>query len=77
LPRSLQLYHLPLAPRHPPVHAGEFHVVGGNDGGQPRGAHQLGERREHMVGGVGVEIPRRLVGQQDARRVGDRKSALI
>jgi hypothetical protein len=30
-----------------------------------------------MVGGVGVEIPRRLVGQQDARRVGDRKSALI
>ena len=28
--------------------------------------------REHVVGGVRVEIAGRLVGQQDARRIGDR-----
>ena len=30
------------------------------------------KRREHMVGGVRVEISGRLVGQQHARRIGDR-----
>ena len=28
--------------------------------------------REHMLGGVQIEISGRLVGQQDARRIGDR-----
>ena len=36
------------------------------------GAHELGQRGEHVVGGVRVEISGRLVGQQDARRIGDR-----
>ncbi len=38
----------------------------------PGGAHQLIERGEDVVGGVDVEIAGRLVGEQDARRIGDR-----
>ena len=58
---------------HPPVHAGrQVHVVGGDDGGEAGGPHELRQRAEHMLGGVRVEIAGRLVGQQDARRVGDR-----
>ena len=51
---------------------GELHVVGGDQGGEARGAHELRQRVEHMVGGVRIEIAGRLVGEQDARRVGDR-----
>ena len=39
---------------------------------RPRGAHQLGQSRKHMVGGVHVKVSGRLVGQQDPRRIGDR-----
>ena len=39
---------------------------------RPGGAHELRQRREHVVGGARIEIAGRLVGQQDARRVGDR-----
>ena len=38
---------------------------------RPRRA-PVGQRREHVVGGVRVEIAGRLVGQKDARRIGDR-----
>ena len=44
-----------------PVHARrEFHVVGGDERGEPRQVHELGERREYVVGGVRVEIAGRL-----------------
>ena len=51
---------------------GDVEIVGGDDGGKPGRAHQLPERAEHVIGGVDVEIAGRLVGEQDARRVGDR-----
>ena len=55
------------------VHARrELHVVGGDQRREAGGAHQLRQRVEHMVGGARVEIAGRLVGQQDARRIGDR-----
>ena len=47
-------------------------IVGGDDHGEAGGAHELGQRLEHMLGGVRVEIAGRLVGKQDARRIGDR-----
>ena len=46
--------------------------MGGDDGGDARGAHQLSERAENVVGGADVEIAGRLVGEKDARRIGDR-----
>ena len=71
--RLLQLDDLPVPKRHAAVHArGDVHVVGRDDDGEPGGAHQLGQRVEHVLGGARVEIAGRLVGQQDARRVGDR-----
>ena len=47
-------------------------IVRGDDGGETGGAHQLIERAEDVVRGVDVEIAGRLVGEQDARRIGDR-----
>ena len=44
----------------------------GDDGGEPRGAHQLRQRAEHVAGGTRVEIASRLVGEQHARRIGNR-----
>ena len=71
--RSLHLHHPPVVQRHAAVHArGELHVVGGDHGGEARGAHELRQRLEHVLGGARIEIAGRLVGQQDARRIGDR-----
>ena len=68
-----QLHHLPVADRHAAVHAGgEVQVVGGDQGGEAGRLDQRGEGPEHVVGGLGVEIAGRLVGEQDARAVGDR-----
>ena len=62
-----------LLQRDPPVHAaGKLQVVGGDDRGEARGAHELRERLKDVLGGARVEIAGRLVGEQDARRVGDR-----
>ena len=71
--RSRQFDDQPVADRHAAVHArGDLHVVGGDHHGQAGRADQLRERVEHVVGGVRVEIAGRLVGQQEARRIGDR-----
>ena len=51
---------------------GDIHIVGGDDDGEPGGAHQLRQRVEHVLGGVRVEIAGRLVGQQNPRRIGNR-----
>src|SRR5450755_2747606 len=68
----LHLHQLAVAQRHPSVHARrEIHVVGGDDGGEAGGAHQLGQRGEHPLRGLGVEVAGRLVREQDARRIGD------
>ncbi len=70
---SAQLHHHPLADGHAPVHLrGNVEIVGGDNGGEARGAHQLPERGKDPVGGAGVEIAGRLVGEKDARRIGDR-----
>src|SRR5256885_10740077 len=46
------LHHRAVLERHTPVHAGgDVHVVGGDDHGKAGGAHELGERIEHVVGG--------------------------
>ena len=56
-----------------PIHAaGEFHVVGRDEGREAGGADELRQRVEHMARGVRVEIAGRLVGEQDARGIGDR-----
>src|SRR3974377_899631 len=68
----IQLHHLPFAQRDAPVHAlGEIEVVRRDDGGKPRGLQELTQRVEDVVGGVLVEIAGRLVGKQDAWRIGD------
>jgi hypothetical protein len=70
---SIQLDHQPVLNGHAPVHARrDVHVVGGDDHGEAGGLHQLGERGEHVLGGARVEVSGGLVGQQNARRVGDR-----
>jgi hypothetical protein len=46
--------------------------MGGHDDREAGSLHQLGERGEHVVGGARVEISGRLVGEQNARRIGDR-----
>jgi len=61
-----------VADRHAAVHAGgEIHVVRGDEGREPARFDQLGERAEHMVGRLRIEIAGRLVGQQHPRAVGD------
>ena len=55
------------------VHAGrDVHVVGGDHHGQAGGSHELRQGVEHVLGGARVEVSGRLVGEQDARRIGDR-----
>ena len=50
------------------VHArGEVRVVGGDQRGGAGVAHDLEQQREHVLGGVRVEIAGRLVGQDQAR----------
>lgn len=39
---------------------------------QPGIAHQRHQRIEHPVGCFGVEVPRRLIGQQQGRLIGQR-----
>ena len=71
--RSGQRDDQPVADRHPPVHArGEVQVVGRDERGEPRGAHDGDQRLEDVAGRVRVEVAGRLVGEQQARRVGDR-----
>src|ERR1043166_4691326 len=71
-PLSLHLYHLTVAQGDAAVHAlRQIHVVGGDDGGEAGRAHQLRERAEHVIRGTWVEVAGGLIGEQDARRVGD------
>jgi hypothetical protein len=56
----------------PSVHAlDQDEIVGGDEGREVGGPHQRDKRRKHVVGGVGVEIGGRLVGQEETRRIGD------
>src|ERR1051326_7770224 len=49
------LHHLAVAQGDAPVHAArQFHIVGGDDGGEAGRAHQLRERAKHMVRGARV-----------------------
>ncbi len=58
-------------PQHA-VHAlGQFVVVRGDDGDDAGLADELQELLEDALGGLGVEIAGRLVGEQDQRGVGD------
>src|SRR5215211_5305203 len=50
----------------------QCHVVGGDQGGETGGAHELIERTENMGSGAGIEVAGGLVGEQHARGVGDR-----
>ena len=45
--------------------------MGGNDGGEARGLHQLDQGAENVLGGVQVQISGRLIRQEDARGIGD------
>ena len=59
--------------RHPAVHArGELHVMGCDQGRKPGRPDDRLKRREHMVRGLRIEISGRLVGEQEARPIGDR-----
>src|SRR6202020_2059964 len=61
--RSLELDDQTVADRHPAIHArGDLEIVGGDDGGKARRAHQLGERAERVLGGAHIEIAGRLGG---------------
>ena len=67
-----QLHHQPIPDRHAPVHAGgEVHVVGGDEGGELGGADDGHQSLEDAAGGVGVEVAGGLVGEQQARGIGD------
>ena len=43
----------------------------GDEGGEAGRLDQRSKGPEHMVGGLRVEVAGRLVGEQDARAVGD------
>ena len=63
----------PSRERDAAIHAGrDVHVVGGDEHREAGGAHELRERREDVLGGARIEVSGRLVGKQDARRIGDR-----
>ena len=47
-------------------------VVGGDERRHPRCPHELGERFEHVARRRRVEVARRLVGEQEPWRIGDR-----
>src|ERR1051325_9584724 len=67
------LHHAAILERHAAVHPlRQLHVVGGDDGGQPGCAYELGKRVEDMARGARVEVAGRLVREQDARRIGNR-----
>src|SRR5258708_9620891 len=54
------------------VHAPrEREIVGGEESGKARVAHDVDQRRGYALGGVLIEIARRLVAEQDARLVGE------
>src|SRR5579883_3548701 len=57
-----QLDDLALMQRHAPVHArGEIEIMRRDQRGEAARLDQRGERREDMVGGLGIEIAGRLV----------------
>jgi hypothetical protein len=57
--------------REDPVHvAGQFHVVGRDQGGGALVADHVVQGLEHSLGGGGIEVAGRLVGQQQAGLVG-------
>ena len=61
-----------LAQGHSTVQAGrQIHVVGGDNGGKTGRPHELRQRVENMLRGMDIEIPGKLVSQQDARGIGD------
>ena len=71
--RSLELDDETVADGDAAVHLrSKVEIMRGDDGGEAGGAHQLTERAEHMIGSAHIEIAGWLVGEQDARRVGDR-----
>ena len=62
-----------LADCQPPVHRRRQPLVMRHDQGRSTGApDNLLEVAEHLGGGLRIKVPSRLVGQQDARRVGHR-----
>ena len=46
--------------------------MGGDQRRQPRSTHQFHQRSEHPLRRAGIKVPRRLVGEQQARRIGQR-----
>src|SRR5205823_14243535 len=70
--RSIQFEHQAVFQGDAPVHTrSDVQVVGSHNDSKHRGLHQLGKRREHMLGGARVEVYGGLVGEQDARGFGD------
>ena len=51
---------------------GQIKVVGRDHRRQAGAAHQVHEGREHSIGRAGIKVSRRLIGQQQARRIGQR-----
>ncbi len=43
----------------------------GDERGEAGGAHKAGQHAEDMIGGLGVEVAGRLVGQKELRRIGE------
>src|SRR6516225_261511 len=69
----LNLDHLAVLERDPPIHAlREFKVVRGEEGGELRCAYQPRQSLKYDRCGCRVEIAGRLVGEENARAVGDR-----
>ena len=67
-----QLHHKPVVQGHPPVHpAGQFHVMGRDQGRKPGCPDDGVERLENMDSGFRIEIAGRLVGEQYCWAVGD------
>ena len=68
-----QLDELPLFHAQYPVHAtGEVHVVGGDEGRDARALDQPDELAEDVLRGRRVKVAGRLVGEEEAWRVGER-----
>ena len=80
--RIVPAHHLPIPQGHHPVHPrGEVRVMGGDQRGQALAAHRRQQFLEDQAGGADIEVAGRLVGQQDARRIGqgagDRHALLL
>jgi hypothetical protein len=70
-----QLNHLTVAEGDTAVHpGGQVHIMRGNQRPQSRRADKRHHRIEDVPGRVRVEVAGRLIGKQDARRIGDRPS---